>query len=227
MKKKITTYSFMAKGYIYIMTNPSFEEYVKIGYAEDVNQRRDDLNSSSAVPFAFRIYATYEVDSKLADKNLHSILDMLNPNLRATEKIDGKIREREFYAMEPEDAYAILKAIAKIHGYEDRLEMWKPTVEEQQDEKTARAIKRRMASFMFSMCNINKGEEIEFWYNRRTPSGITCTVVDDRHVEYNGKIISLSALAQRLLGVTRPVHGTNHFKYKDEWLNDIRRRCGN
>lgn len=53
----------MSQGYIYIMTNPSFEEYVKIGYAKDVKQRLDELNHSSAVPFAFRVYATYEADS--------------------------------------------------------------------------------------------------------------------------------------------------------------------
>ena len=41
-------------GYIYIMTNPSFKEFVKIGYAADVKQRLDELNRSSAVPFAFR-----------------------------------------------------------------------------------------------------------------------------------------------------------------------------
>ena len=69
-------------GFIYIFTNPSFEEYVKIGYANNVKQRLDELNSSTAVPFAFRIYATYEVDSALSDKKLHSILDKLNPELR-------------------------------------------------------------------------------------------------------------------------------------------------
>ena len=72
-------------GYIYILTNPSFEEYVKIGYATDVKKRLNELNSSSAVPFAFRVYATYEVDSALSDKKLHSILDKLNPNLRSME----------------------------------------------------------------------------------------------------------------------------------------------
>ncbi len=221
----------MTTGYIYIMTNPSFEEYVKIGYATDVEQRRDDLNSSSAVPFAFRIYATYEVDSELSDKKLHTILDKLNPNLRATEEIDGKIRKREFYAMTPEDAYEILEAIAGIHGYENRLRKREPTAEEQEDEEIAQEItevhRERIAPpFTFSMCNINKGEEIEFWYNKTKPSGITCTVADDRHVEYNGEILSLSALAQRLL--ERPVvHGPRHFKYKGEWLNDIRHRCGN
>ena len=52
-------------GYIYILTNPSFPQYVKIGYATDVKQRLDELNRSTAVPFAFRVYATYEVDSAL------------------------------------------------------------------------------------------------------------------------------------------------------------------
>ena len=84
-------------GVIYIFTNPSFPQYVKIGYATDVKQRLDELNRSTAVPFAFRIYATYEVDSALSDKKLHSILDKLNPELRTREEVDGKRRIREFY----------------------------------------------------------------------------------------------------------------------------------
>ena len=66
-------------GYIYILTNPSFPQYGKLGYATDVKQRLAELNRSSAVPFAFRVYATYEVDSALSDKKLHSILGKLNP----------------------------------------------------------------------------------------------------------------------------------------------------
>lgn len=46
-------------GVIYILTNPSFPEYVKIGYADDVNARLKQLNNSECIPFAFRIYATY------------------------------------------------------------------------------------------------------------------------------------------------------------------------
>ena len=115
----------MNKGVIYILTNPSFPQYVKIGYATDVKQRLDELNRSSAVPFAFRIYATYEVDSALSDKKLHSILDKLNPELRSTEEVDGKRRIREFYAMTPEDAYSILDAIAEINNYSHRLKKWK------------------------------------------------------------------------------------------------------
>ena len=191
-------------GYIYILTNPSFPQYVKIGYATDVKQRLDELNRSSAVPFAFRVYATYEVDSALSDKKLHTILDKLNPELRSTEEINGKKRVRELYAMTPEDAYDILDAIAEINGFKHRLKKWKATAEEQKEEETAKEIseahQERLAPFAFSMCNIAVGKQIEFSYNGCDKSGTTCTVVDDKHVEYNGETWSLTALTKHLLG---------------------------
>ena len=215
-------------GYIYIMTNPSFEEYVKIGYAKNVKQRLDDLNRSSAVPFAFRIYATYEVDSELSDKKLHSILDKLNPDLRSTEEINGKKRVREFYAMTPEDAYAILEAIAEINGFKHRLKKWKVTAEEQKAQETAQEISKahqeRMKPFAFSMCNIAAGEQVEFCLNGCEKSGAICTVVDDKHVEYNGEIWTLTGLAQFLSG-KKPLQGPRYFKYKGEWLIDIRNQA--
>lgn len=219
-----------SKGYIYIMVNPSFPEYVKIGYAKDVNQRLDELNRSSAVPFAFRVYATYEVDSVLSDKKLHAILDKLNPDLRSTEEINGKKRVREFYAMTAEDAYSILESIAEINNLKDRLRKWKATPDEEKNEKMAQEItekhQERMASFSFSYCGIKEGEIIEFWRNSKEKSGIECVVADDKHVIYHDKKWSLTALAKHLLGVSREVAGPRYFKYKGEWLNDIRQRTG-
>lgn len=43
MKKNTT-------GYIYILTNPSFEEYVKIGYADNVEERVKQLNTTECTP---------------------------------------------------------------------------------------------------------------------------------------------------------------------------------
>ncbi len=220
----------MNKGYIYIMTNPSFQEYVKIGYATDVKQRLDELNRSSAVPFAFRVYATYEVDSALSDKKLHTILDKLNPELRSMEEIDGKKRIREFYAMTPEDAYSILEAIAEINGYKHRLKKWKASAAEQKDEALAQEIseahQERMAPFAFSMCNIAVGEQIEFCCAGNEHNGAQCTVVDDKHVEYDDQQWSLTALAKHLLGTKGAIAGPRYFKHEGEWLNDIRHRLG-
>ena len=41
-------------GAIYILKNPSFPDYIKIGYADDVYSRLKQLNDKSAVPFSFR-----------------------------------------------------------------------------------------------------------------------------------------------------------------------------
>ena len=62
-------------GAIYIMKNPSFPDYIKIGYADDVYSRLKQLNDKSAVPFAFRLYAYYIVNRRLEDKTVHEIID--------------------------------------------------------------------------------------------------------------------------------------------------------
>lgn len=217
-------------GFIYILTNPSFPQYVKIGYATDVKQRLNELNRSTAVPFAFRVYATYEVDSALSDKKLHSILDKLNPELRSTEELNGKRRTREFYAMTPEDAFSILEAIAEINNYRHLLKKWEATKTEQCEEALAQEIneqhQERMSPFTFSACGIEVGEKIEFCCIGSEHSGELCEVVDDRRIGYNGETWSLTALAKHLSGAKTSIAGPRYFKYKGEWLNDLRRRLG-
>ena len=92
------------KGFIYILTNPSFPDYVKIGYAHDVEKRLQQLNRSECIPFAFRVYALYEVEHVLADKQIHKLLDSLNPDLRSVDTFAGKERVREFYAISADEA---------------------------------------------------------------------------------------------------------------------------
>jgi len=213
-------------GVIYILTNPSFPQYVKIGYADNVDLRLKQLNNSECIPFAFRIYATYEVEERLTDLRLHSLIDQLNPSLRSIDTIDGKKRVREFYAMSPEQAYSILETIAILGGRKSRLKLWEASAEERKDIELAQAIEEehveRLSPFAFSKCNITPGTVITFVCRGNSHSGAECVVVDDKNVEYNGETYSLSALATRFIGSKHGVAGPKYFKYKGEWLHKIR-----
>lgn len=129
------------KGVIYILTNPSFPEYVKIGYTDDLNKRLNSLNSSSAVPFAFKTYAIYDVYHKLDDTKVHNIIDTINPELRSVDNVNGKKRKREFFQMSREQAYALFESIAEISGTKDRLHLIKATENDIKEEQEANEIR--------------------------------------------------------------------------------------
>ncbi len=208
------------KGVIYILTNPSFPSFVKIGYAHNIEKRLKQLNRSETIPFAFRVYAVYQVNSELTDIELHKLIDRLNPDLRTIETFDGKQRVKEFYAMSAADAYSLLESIAKISGTRDRLRRLTPEGHEIQDEQIADRLREtvRRGPFRFSACGIPQGSEVRFIEN----PDVAATVIDDRHIEYNGETTSLSALAQRLKNFDHPVQGTLWFTYRGERLCDLR-----
>lgn len=212
----------MARGVIYILTNPSFPDYVKIGYAKDLEKRMRQLNRSETIPYAFRAYAVYEVDSTLTDRILHSLIDQLNPDLRTIETFDGKERKKEFYAMRPEEAYSLLEAIAKISGTENRLKKMSPEGHEILDEKMAEELaeESRRGSFTFSAAGIKEGQTVCYIHDK----SVKAVVVDDKHVKYKDEVLSLTALAKKLLKKKRSVNGPRHFTYKGERLTSLRRR---
>ncbi|WP_455611545.1 GIY-YIG nuclease family protein [Cloacibacillus porcorum] len=209
-------------GVIYILTNPSFPDYVKIGYAHNIERRLRQLNRSETIPFAFRVYAVYRVESELTDKELHKLIDKLNPDLRTIENFDGRERVKEFYAMSAEDAYGLLECITKISGTEERLQRLTPEGHEILDEQIANEVREvaRRGPFRFSECNIPVGSEIAFIEDE----SIKAVVVDDRRIEFDGETTSVSALAQKLKGFEHPVQGMLWFTYQGEKLTDIRDR---
>lgn len=211
----------MATGVIYILTNPSFPEYVKIGYADDLEKRLNQLNRSETIPFAFRVYAVYETDNRLTDIKVHDLIDKLNPDLRSVDNFDGKERKREFYAMSAEDAYELFDCIAQISGTSDKLKRMQPEGHEIIDENFATEIRKekrqRRKVFNFYNVGLHTGDIIKYLKD----DSITAIVVDGRHISYNGEITSLSALAAKLLGIS-PVQGTLYFTYNDVILNDLR-----
>lgn len=218
-------------GVIYILTNPSFPEYVKIGYADDIERRLAELNWTECTPFAFRVYATYAVQTRLTDLKIHEMIDRINPTLRSIDNVNGKKRVREFYAMSAEDAYLMFEAMAEIHGTKELLVKIKPDKKQEAEEDTANEVqeiaREKTAPFSFDMVHIVPGEQVEFWYNAKRKSDMVCTVVDNKHIDYDGEIYSLSAFATKMLKTRNGVAGPRYFKYKGEWLNDIRKRIEN
>lgn len=189
----------MAKGYIYIMTNPALKGMVKIGYAADVEMRRKQL-STTALPYEYEVYATYETPGALEDKKLHAMIDNLNPDLRVS-------KNREFFVMSPEDAYSLLEAIATISGSKARLKKVKVSPVKKQ--------KVRRPPVDFTKCNIPIGAELVFIED---PS-IVATVVSDRKVEYNGEITSLSAITGAIKG--HSTQGPSYFTYNGKKVSEI------
>lgn len=99
-----------------------------------------------------------------------------------------------------------------------------PSLSEKQDEETVNEIKEesieRRSPFSFFACGINIGEEIVY----KNDASVVCTVVGDRTIKCNGTTTSVSALAQKLLGLNHPVQGTLYFTYNGEILSDLRAR---
>lgn len=208
-------------GYIYILTNPSFPEYVKIGYADNVDERLTQLNRSECTPFGFRKYAVLHVANRLADKNVHKLLDMFKPELRAKENLNGKLRVREFFAMSPEDAADVLGTIGGMFG--ETPIIYAQTAQEKKEQKIAEEasiVAERKSPFSFFKCGIKVGEEVIYIHD----NSIVCTVAGDREILYQGKTTSLSALAKKLLHRDCGVQGTLHFSYKGEVLSALRKR---
>ena len=191
----------MAKGYIYIMTNPCLQNMVKIGYAKDVESRRKQL-STTALPYDYEIYATYETSGNLEDKKLHKLIDQLNPDLRVS-------KSREFFVMSPEDAYELLEAIAVISGSQDKLKK----IDEK--KKSDVQLKARKPAVNFMKCNIPIGAELVYIDD---PS-VVAIVIDEHKVQYNNELTSLSAIAKMLKGYS--VAGPSMFTYEGKLICDI------
>lgn len=154
----------MEKGYVYILTNPSFrEDWVKIGKSSrPVDVRSKELDNT-AVPLPFDIFATMEtVKYDKVEKLIHKMIDRLT---------DLRIRQnREFFNVAPEVALDILVDIAGtiedavVYKYIDHNPVQLYPVKEAKIDQE-KASKERVATrkpFAFSMASIPIGTMITF-----------------------------------------------------------------
>ncbi len=208
------------KGYVYILTNPSFrEDWVKIGKSNrPVNIRSKELDNT-AVPLPFEIFATIEtVKYNEVEKLVHKTIDRLT---------DLRIRQnREFFNVAPQIALDIFKDIALaiddavVVEYRDNKPVL-PTSPAPHKDGTSRH--RRRERFKFSMVDIKIGEVVHF-----TPTGIEVKVAGDDSVEHKGRIYKLSPfvgtfMPEDLRNTSGAYQGAKYFTYNGKILDNLRK----
>lgn len=209
------------KGYVYILTNPSFkEDWVKIGKSSrPVDVRSKELDNT-AVPLPFEIYATMQTSKySEAEKAIHKQIDRLT---------DRRIRQnREFFNLEPALALEIMLDLAQLsadavvvkyeHGEPRQLYPVMEVVIKQVREK-----KEQRPPFDFSMVGLTVGDEIVF-----DALQLPVKVAGKNKVEYDGRLWTLSAFCGTYLPEDKQNHsgayqGPKYFSYQGKTLWEIR-----
>jgi hypothetical protein len=196
---------------VYILTNESMPDLVKIGITDNLERRIRELDNTST-PLPFECFYAVEVQNASAiEKKIHEGLD------------DKRIRQnREFFETSAEQAKSILE-IAEIMGGKN-VTPTEDFVETPQDKQALENIKKKKKKFSFDILNIKPGTILEFVKDKT----ITCEVFNNKQVKFRDKITSLSNSADIILKEMGydwgSVHGPGYWIYKDktlyEWRND-------
>jgi len=195
---------------VYILTNPVILDLVKIGRTTNLEERVRSLSAHSGVPVPFEVYYACTVeDSVKVEKYLHEGFGdhRVNP-------------KREFFRINPERVLSILKLVElkNITPNQD-------FVEDSDEQQSLNKERTRRSNFTFSSVGIPVGSTLHFVRNE----SITVNVVDDRNVDFEGKVTSLSQSSLTLL--TRDygwkastVAGPQFWVYENETLSERRSR---
>ena len=194
---------------VYILTNESMPDTIKVGITENLDRRVRELDNTST-PLPFECYYAVEVENASAiEKKIHEGLD------------DKRVRQnREFFNATPEQAKAILE-IAEVMGGKN-VTPKEDIVETPQDKQALEnARKKRGRIDYFGILGIQKGTTLTFSKDK----SITCTVSDNGKIIFREKETTLSGSA---LLVTNEmgydwgqVQGAGYWCYQGKTLRDL------
>jgi hypothetical protein len=192
---------------VYILTNQSMPDTIKIGITDNLERRIRELDNTST-PLPFECYYAVEVkDASKIEKKIHEGLD------------DKRIRQnREFFNTSPEIAKSILE-IAEVMGGKN-VTPKKDIVETPQDQQALDSARKKRINY-FGILGISKGTILTF----SKDNNITCEVSNNGKVIFRGKETSLSGSA---LIVTNEmgydwgqVQGAGYWCYQGKTLRDL------
>ena len=194
---------------VYILTNQSMPDTIKIGITDNLERRMRELDNTST-PLPFECYYAVEVqDAKVIEKKIHEGLD------------DKRVRQnREFFNTSPEQAKAILE-IAEVMGGKN-VTPKEDVVETPQDKQALDNARKRSGRIdYFGILGIAKGTTLTFSKDKN----ITCEVADNGKVIFRGKETSLSGSALLITNEMGydwgQVQGSGYWCYQGRTLRDL------
>ena len=193
---------------VYVLTNPSIPDIVKIGMTSDLTTRMRSLYNSS-VPVPFECYFACTVnDMSFVEKQLHDGFDDFRVNPK-----------REFFRIDPERVVSILKMVM-IEDVTPKGDI----VEDEIDQRSLDKEKKVRGRFNFDMINVPVGSILTFV---KDPT-ITSTVVDKHKIKFEDEVHSLSSSTLKIvhrMGYTwKQVSGPTYWMYEGETLTERRSR---
>lgn len=205
----------MEKGYVYVLTNPSFkEDWVKIGKSKRIPEVRSKELYNTAVPLPYEIYATlYTEKYNEAERMIHRSIDRIS-----TLRINAS---REFFNIAPEKAYEILLDIKDLLGDEAEVKLYGDNVEVTTNQ--AHTLKTKGERFDLFKRGLKEGDVIQFIDDYST----TAIVVNNRQVLFEGEKWYLSPLVRLLYerqgksNASGAYQGPAYFTYKEKILTEL------
>ena len=194
------------EGIVYVLKNPAFTNLVKIGITtrDEVHVRMSELYTTG-VPLPFEcVYAGKVDDPKKVEAALHHAFSntRVNPS-------------REFFDIDESQAIAILKLIT--------IEDVTPVVSnelEKVDEVSKKAGKKYAKSRRPQQNFIEMG--IEIGETLTTVDGEhSCTIAEEKKVNYNGEIMSLTRLTRKIKGIDHNIQPAPHWFYNGKSVREI------
>jgi hypothetical protein len=194
---------------VYILTNESMPDTIKIGITDNLERRIKELDNTST-PLPFECYYAVEVENASAiEKKIHTGLD------------DKRIRHnREFFNANPESAKAILEIAEEMGG---KNVTPKEVIAETDQDKQAlsEAKKRRGRIDYFGILGIEKGTILTFSKDK----SITCIVSENGKVIFKDKETTLSGSALEITNEMGydwgQVQGSGYWCYNGKTLRDL------
>jgi len=192
---------------VYILTNQSMPETIKIGVTDNLERRIKELDNTST-PLPFECYYAVEVkDASKIEKKIHEGLD------------DKRVRQnREFFNTSPEIAKSILE-IAEVMGGKN-VTPKKDIVETPQDQQALDSARKKRVNY-FGILGISKGTILTFSKDKN----ITCEVSNNGKVIFRGKETSLSSSALIVINEMGydwgQVQGAGYWCYQGKTLRDL------